>query len=388
VREESTDTQRKRWRSLAVIVLVIISALLIFVGNVFFWAGNTVAKTDRYVATVAPLVDDPDIQTAVATYATDQIYNNVDVEPIIAQTLPPRAAFLAPTLATQLESQTKNVLNKVVASPKFKQAWVNSQRKTHENLITIATKADGDGKINLSEAYQFLSAQLKGTPLSFLADKPLPSNVGSITLVHAKYLPAFHKLVTKIDTWRIIAISLFAITAVAAVWLSRHRRRTTITLGLSYALIMFLTLVSMRIGREVAANSVDAQYQTAVQHAYQIVMHQLATQTFVIMLTALLVAAIAWISGPSRSARMITDRINTLLSGHLHSALFGTNENRFTLWVGKYKRVLQWTSVAIIGVIMLFSRLAPKGFVLFTTIMLVSVLIVEALAAPLKSGKK
>lgn len=350
-------------------------------GNIFFWAGNTVAKTDRYVETVTPLIEDATIQTAVATYATQQIYSNIDVEPYITEVLPPRAAFLAPTLSSQLESQTKSILNKMVASPKFKQVWINSQAKAHERFVKVATNYTGDGTINLNDMYQYLSGELKSTPLSFLAGKQLPKNVGNIQVANVKWLPFAHKLVTKIDTWRILAISLLVITTAGAVLISQRRRRTTITLGLMYAGIMFLTLVSIRIGREITAVQAASQYQEAVSHAYQIIAHQLVIQTFVIMLGGLLVAAIAWISGPSRSAQAITSRVNTLLAGHAHKALF-SKENSTTLWMGAHKRVLQWGYVAILAAIMLFSRLTPLSLVLFAALMLLGVLVVELFAAP------
>lgn len=360
---------------------------MIFLGNIFFWAGNTVTKTDRYIETVGPLVDDPAIQKAVAVYATDQIYQNVDVQPILTNALPPRAAFLAPALASQLEHQTEVVLNKVVASPKFKEVWINTQRKTHQNLINAATKYAGDGTIKLTGAYQFLSSQLAGTPLSFLANKQLPNKVGNITLVNSRYLPAFHKLVTRIDTWRIMSISLLVVTSVGAAWLSRNRRRTTITLGLSYALIMFMTLIAIRLGDEIIASNADAQYRTAVQNAYQIITHQLATQTLTIMLTGLLVAVVAWITGPYPSAHKISDRINTLLSGNAHSAIF-KQENSFTAWTGIYKRKLQWGVVIALALLMLVTTLTIHKLVLFTTLMLVSYFILEILAAPPKAIKK
>lgn len=373
--------KKNRWRSLTVVVLVIISAVLLLLSNIFFWAGNTVTKTDRYVETVTPLIQDAAIQTAVATYATQQIYSNIDVEPYIAEVLPPRAAFLAPTLSSQLESQTKSILNKVVASPKFEQVWINSQTKAHERFVKVAANYTGIGTIDLNDMYQYLSGELKSTPLSFLAGKQLPSSVGNIQVAQIKWLPAAHKLVTKIDTWRILAISLLVITTTAAVLVSRQRRRTTVIFGLMYAGIMFLTLVSIRVGREVAIGQVASEYQEATSHAYQIIAHQLVAQTFVIMLGGLLVAAIAWVSGPSRSAQAITSRVNTLLAGHAHKALFG-KENSVTLWLGAHKRVIQWVYVAILAAIMLFSRLTPLSLVLFAALMLMGVLIVELLAAP------
>lgn len=385
---EDTETAKKNpWRSIAVILLVIVSAVLLFLGNIFFWAGNTIAKTDKYVQTVTPLVEDPAIQTAVATYATQQIYNNIDVEPYIRETLPTRAAFLAPTLTSQLQNQTKSILKKIIASAKFKQVWIDSQTKAHKRFVSVATNYKGDGTIQLNDIYQYLSSELKNTPISFLANKQLPSSVGDIQVAQVKWLPFAHKLITRIDIWRILTISLLIITTAGAVFVSRRRRRTTITLGLTYAGIMALTLISVRIGREISANSVNAQYQEAVQNAYQIISHQLITQTFVIMLVGLLIAIIAWISGPSRSAQAITQRVKILLSGNAHKALF-SKENSVTLWLKAQKRVVQWGYVAIIVAIMLFSHLTPLSLALFVVLMLIGVLFVELIAAPQESPQK
>lgn len=372
---------KQRWRTSLVALFVILSITLLFVSNILLWAGNTIAKTDKYVATVTPLVEDAAIQSAVAAYATQQIYNNVAVEPYIASVLPARATFLAPALATQLEKQTESTLKKVVASQKFKQVWVSAQTKAHRQFVTVATNYNGNGTIQLNDVYQYLSGELKGTPLAFMADKNLPSGVGNIQVAQVAWLPAAHKLVTHIDTWRVIAISLFAVTTAAAVIISKRRRRLAITLGLTYGGVMLLTLISIRIGKEVSAGQVATEYQEAVRHAYQIITKQLSAQTSVVMLAGFLMAVIAWISGPSKSAQTITVRINTLLAGNAHKALF-TKENTATHWVGAHRRLLQWGCVAIIATIILFSRPTLLSLTVLAATMLVGVLIVELLAAP------
>lgn len=381
---DSNYRTKNRWRSLAVAILVIASAVLLLLGNIFFWAGNTITKTDRYIETVSPLVDDATIQTAIATYATEQIYNNVDVEPIIAEALPPRAVFLAPALTSQLENQTQSTLSKIVASQKFKEVWVETQTTAHQRFVKVAANYTGNGTITLNNMYQYLSGQLKDTSLSFLADKQLPSKVGDIQIAEVKWLPKAHTIVTNINTWRVLAIIALVITTAGAVLLSSRRRRTTIILGLTYAGIMFLTLVAIRVGREVSAGSVSGEYQEAVRHAYQIIVHQLGIQTIVIMLGGLLISLIAWISGPYQSALAITKRVERLLAGHAHQAIF-SKENSITLWLGAHKRALQWAYIVIIAAIMLFSRLTPLSLVLFAVIMLAGVLAVELFAAPSKS---
>ena len=38
------------------------------------WSARTVLNTDRYVATVEPLADDPAVQQAIATRLTDEVF--------------------------------------------------------------------------------------------------------------------------------------------------------------------------------------------------------------------------------------------------------------------------------------------------------------------------
>ncbi|HYQ76473.1 MAG TPA: hypothetical protein VER05_15175, partial [Cellulomonas sp.] len=57
--------QRHRTRAAAAVVLIVLGALLAPVAVVAVWAKDLVTDTDRYLATVGPLVDDPQIQGAV-----------------------------------------------------------------------------------------------------------------------------------------------------------------------------------------------------------------------------------------------------------------------------------------------------------------------------------
>ena len=86
--------------------------VLLITGNLLFWTGNTLVKTDRFTASVAPIIKNSAVQTAVADYTTTQLYNNVDVSQVITQALPPRAEFLASSITGQLKSYTNSSATK------------------------------------------------------------------------------------------------------------------------------------------------------------------------------------------------------------------------------------------------------------------------------------
>lgn len=370
------------WRALSIGMLVALSVLVLLVGNVLFWAGNTVAKTDRYVATVSPLASDTVIQQALATYVNDKLYQNVNVDQVITDALPPRANFLAEPLTSQLQNSSQKTLEKFAASPQFAAFWNEANQRAHTRLVSIATDYQGDGTINLSEVYQYLGQQLQNTKLSFLANKQLPGTIGTITVVQSDWLPMFHTLVTQIDTWRILTLLLLVSTAFGAVWLSRNKRKTIIKLAWLYTAAMFITLAGLRIGKGILADEVDPTYQQATQHAYQIIINPLRSQTATLLVVGLLIVFVVWLSGFSNSAVRTKTALNQIFTGNLHHALFGRGENSFTLWVRRHKPVLQWGSVGLICASVLVVRLTPGTLAALAGLMALLVLAVELLAAP------
>lgn len=383
--ERQITRKKVRWpeffRRAGVIVLVTFAVVLVMLGNVLFWAGNTVVKTDRYVATVSPVIQQPEVQKAMALYATNQLFDRVDVQGYVQDALPPRADFLAPQLTQQLRTQTDNTLQKALASPKLQTAWNDAQARQHERLITLATNYKGDGTINLQDVYSQLSQQLESTKLSFLADKKLPSSVGSITVVDAPWLPTFHRVVTKIDTWRTLTIVLLVLCLAAAIWLSKQRRRTVYMFSLLTAIAMLATLISFRLGRETLAGSVDPQYAEGVRVAYQTIGHSLVVQTVLVMMVTLLFSLVAWLSGQARSAVAFRQRVVYAASNRVHNQLFGDNTPAFVRWVRRYKVPLEWGVVGVLAFVMLTARLTVTTFTICTVLMIVIVLIIETISA-------
>lgn len=375
-------------RNIAVVLLVAFSVALLTVGNIFFWTGNTIVKQDRFVAATSPIIKDPEVQNAMALYTTNAIFNNINVQQTLENVLPPRADFLAPQLAGQLRTYTGTTLQKLLANPKFQDKWNEVQARQHDRLINFAAKYKGDDKISINEIINQLTAQLKDTKLSFLAGKQLPSKYGDITVVQASWLPIFHNVVTHIDAWRTIAVSLLVVFLALAIWLSRNRRRTVYLFSTFAAIFMFVTLIALRAIRERIADKVDPQYSEGVRHALQIVFHSLVIQTITLLIAAIVLGLIAWISGNSRRAKALKGRVSLLFSGKLHDSIFGSTSNKFVIWVQSNKRTLQWTAVAVLTLVMLLVRLTLQSLIVYVLLLLISVLAIEVVGGDSKPVKR
>lgn len=369
-------------RNFGIAFFAFIAVLILSIGNLLFWSGNTVVKTDRYVETVAPLIEDPVIQDAVANYTTEQLFKNVDVEGFTEEVLPPRASFIAPALDSQLRTYTQKTLKTVLHNQKFQEVWVSVHENAHRTIINAAKQHGEDGVIDANELYSQLSSELKNTKLAFLADKSLPASVGEYKIFESNQLAVLNKVINNIDLWRIMAVIFFATFVFLAVWLSRNRRRSVIIISSLLLAALFISLLALRITRESIVTMAEPQYVEALRRVWQIIFDSFVVQTGIIMLVALLAIFTAWISGPYRSAQAVKGRIDELFAGKLHSAIFGQSENVLSLWLGSHKRTLKWVSVVLTAVVAMFIRLTPKAVVICAVIALVLVLIIEVVAAP------
>ena len=369
-----------RWKGIVIFLCAALAAALLIVGNIFFWAGNTLVDTNKFVSTTGPVISQPSVQSAVAEYTTNQLFMNYDVQGLVQQVLPPKADFLAPQITSQLKTHTQGVVQKVVASPKFQQAWLSTLRKAHDRLINFAKTYQGSGDINLGDIFTQITNNLQGTKLSFLVGKQLPSKYSSIHIATVAWLPALHKLSVHIGLYQSLTTGLFIVLSAVTVWLSKNRRRMVLSLAIGFGLAMIVTLISIRVAKAITVSRVNPDYQQAVRDTMNIIFKPLVIQTYSVLLAAGLTALVAWVSGPYRSAKAMRNRTEALFAGKLHQTLFAS-ENRLTKFFGNHKRVIQWTIVALTALVLLAIQLTPLAILLSAIVMLILVLITEVLAA-------
>jgi hypothetical protein len=142
---------------------------------------------------------------------------------------------------------------------------------------------------------------------------------------------------------------------------------------------MIVTLIILHFIKDNITSKVNPLYSEGVNSIIQIVSHSLVLQTLTIFFASLFIGFVAWISSPASLALKTRRQVNLLFNGNLHGRIF-SQENKFTVWVQKYKRILQWFAVAAVAAIMLLVRLTLPGLILYGFIMLILVLTIEAIA--------
>lgn len=95
------------------------------------WTNNQISDTERFVATVSPVVEDPSVQAALGDRITAEVLARVDIQQIVdetvsalaAQGLPPRVVDrlrdLTGPLAEGARGFVADKVQEAVASPRF-----------------------------------------------------------------------------------------------------------------------------------------------------------------------------------------------------------------------------------------------------------------------------
>ena len=99
--------RRSVWWAISSAVLISLACLLAPLSVTSVWASTQVSDTDQYVQTVAPLADDPAVQSAIAEDVSRAVLEYIDVETLTSELLqtlaqgenvPPRIATALPAL--------------------------------------------------------------------------------------------------------------------------------------------------------------------------------------------------------------------------------------------------------------------------------------------------
>ncbi|MFF8041725.1 hypothetical protein ACF06F_27185, partial [Streptomyces rimosus] len=119
LRARVSTRKQRRIRLLAVrrvvaAVVIALVAVLTVTSVVGVWGARTALNTDRWVATVGALPEDPTVDAAVAAYLTDEIFNQLDVEQRLSGALPPRASFIAPPVTDAVHDYMRDSVAKLL----------------------------------------------------------------------------------------------------------------------------------------------------------------------------------------------------------------------------------------------------------------------------------
>jgi hypothetical protein len=391
------------WRTPVSIVLIVLGCILAPVAVIGSWASLEVSNTDRYVATVEPLIHDPAIQNYLTDQITNQITSRLNVTGVVNQAadqlnskgltrISSLLSGFAPQIASSVTSFIHSTVHSAVSSSQFATIWVTVNRATHQQLVKVLSGQSGtsitirNGQITLDLGPFIAAAKTDLIAHGFKLASQIPPVHPTVVLFQANDLGKAQTLYRVIKAGRIILIVVVLLLLAAGVWVARGHRRALIGAGLGLAASMLVLGIGLNIGRGIYLSSVPASTfpSDAAAAAYDALIHFLRQTLRIVLIVGLVVAIGAFFTGPSRAA--IQTR-SALKSGPAWIRNYGERRGVSTgpvgQWTYLHRKGLRIGAVALFALIFVFWGTPTVLVVVLLVILLLVVLgLIELIGRP------
>ncbi|WP_030345965.1 hypothetical protein [Streptomyces sp. NRRL S-1022] len=398
----AAHVRHRRLRRVAASVLLVLTLVLAPLAVVAVWVHGTVADTDRYVQTVAPLASEPAVQSALVNRLTDRVVAEVDVQAVtdsLTKLLadngaPPRVVDTSKSLTGPLRSAVQTVVhrivNRVVTSDVFREAWVVGNRRAQAAVVGMLTgegqgalKATGD-TVQLDIGVVIDQVKKRLADAGFEKASAIPQVDRSVTLFRTDKLAKAQTLMRLLDivgTW--LPVLALAVAA-AAVWAAPGHRVMLMAVSIGIGIMMIVLLVGLAVVRGVYLDSVPPATlpRDAAAAIYDTVIRFLRDSVRTLLVVSVITALAAYLYGPgpaARTVRSVAQRGATAAGRGLSRV--GVRTGHAGEWLARHR---SWTSGGTIaaGALALVLWNHPTvGVVAVVLVLVVAVLAVTAVLA-------
>jgi hypothetical protein len=307
-------TPRRKFspRAISSVALFVIAGLLLPLALTAYWGQRTLLDTSQYISTVAPLSEDPTIQTAVGNVISKQLQANFDLQGQVAALLPEKAQPLAGPIASGVQSFIDAQIQNFLASKQFSAMWSNINVAAQQQLVS-ALEGDQGGSITIKGDQVVLDtgvlltqikARLVAQGLTIVGKIPIPSLVDRqivlLTAPQLQQIQTVYQLGKPVARW---AIWLVVIMFLGAVLLARRRARAVLVTGLIVIAGALVVRLGMGVG-DTQLNSVlsGTAFATASDAFYNQLTSYLLAAVRTLFALGVVLAFAGWAFGSTSSA--------------------------------------------------------------------------------------
>ncbi len=319
-----------RARPIAAVICLVLAGLLTTPAAVAYWGQRTLNDTQRYVDTVEPLINPPEVQDVIATTVTDAIEKQVDVEAILNNVFAgvitdrPRLEQLVGPLSGAINGLIEREVREFIASDEFADLWVRANTRAQQGLQRLLN-GEGSGTVSLQgeqvvldvdEAINQVKGRLVARGLTLVENAPIPETDRQIVLLEApqlKQLRTIYAFTNPVARWLLPTVGVLYL---AAFVLARRRPRMTVAIGALLAANALLVALALSIGSQLFVNELAG---TAFAAASQVFVDTLLTylqrgqQVFLGLGLVLVVAG--WFTGSNRYGTAVRTSVSGGLEG-------------------------------------------------------------------------
>jgi len=375
VAASETRPPRRLWRGVLSAALITVAAVLVPVSIVSAWARTELVDENAFVATFAPLAEDPAVQAMIVAEAGDAIDASLDpagltddlFDGLESLGLPPRAAaaidLLRGPAAEGLGGLVDTTVAQLVASDVFASVWETTLRASHRGLAAAATGATPMGAITISDAGEVgislapiideVKSLLVAQGIGFAA--AIPRVDTTIVLVQSDALVTLrivYGVAATVGWWLpVVCLALF----VAGVLVARRRSAALVGGGIGIAVGAGALGIALAVGATAAsftAANLDVSL-AAVDAIYTHVVAAMRDTAAVVALIGAVLAVLGWLRGrsaPAKTIRVGAARVNARLRGALRASGIDTGRTGVRMYT---YRVLIRVVIAALAVLWL-----------------------------------
>ena len=330
LRAQSSGRAGRAGRWVAAIALLVVSGLLFTTSVLAVFVRTQLLDTDRYVETVAPLIQEPAIQQAIATRVTNAIVTQLDLEQRaqeLAKALEARGApeaidLLVGPAVSGLTSFIRTQVQNVVSSERFAQFWESANRTAHQELDALLTTGQGQlltaqgtqVSLNLGSLIELVKQRLIEGGFS-LASK-IPQISLTLPLFESAELPKLRTYVSWLNTAAWLLPVLAAVFLLAGVLVAPNRRRGLLIGSSILAVGMLVLLGAMSAVRTYYLNHLPNTTSPEVARLlFDTEVRFLVKGIETLLVLFISSAVLCWLAGQSGPARWVKRVIDAVLDG-------------------------------------------------------------------------
>jgi hypothetical protein len=335
----------RRWKLLSSWLLVVLACILAVVSVFVVFVRNELLSTDAYVSTVAPLADDPAIQSAVANRVSQRLIERTNVNQQVKQALPAKAGFLATPITTGLQNVTEQITLKLVQSPHFHTLWIAANRSAHKQLVALLTgsqqgalqSSNGQVTLDLSQVESQAKKALDAKGITVF-DKVKSVNGPQLVLFRSTQVARAQRLTRFLNHLALVLPIVTLLCFAGSVLLNRDRRRGLVRAATGLALSMALVLVMASVARNQYLSSLDpSQSKSAAAAVIDAVSALLLDSVRTLAIVAAVVAIVGALIGNRRVRAWLDTRRRPRW----------TTEGPVHGFVVAHRRGLQWGALGV-----------------------------------------
>jgi hypothetical protein len=327
------------WRRATAWILLIVGLIAVLPADILIWANRTITNTDNYVTSTA-------------------IFNSADIQGYVTSILPDRAQPLAAPITSQVKSYTTSAISKIVASDQFATVWANVNRRGQERFMDVAKNSNGSPDVDVSRLYGFVSQQLQGTSLAFLAGKQLPPKVGDIQVATVPALEKIPHFIATLSDLRWVSLGLAVGLLILALALATDRRKMAVRIGVGWMIMVIVGVIIVRGARALLLGQItDPTYNAAAVAVWKALLNPLYLQSVILFLIGAVTAIIGWLLGPARVATAARTAMQRSLAGARTSLIPAADQAAWTRFLRRHHSQELWA--LLIFTILVLLMLTP-----------------------------